>query len=225
MKKRNRLFGIDNPKKTNRIKNKNENKNKDLSVYSYKCGHKNIKLTVKKVEEFKSSEAFNSIFYYSCPFCNKDFDRQIQICPDCSQSLVKINLKKCPQCGSKNNPFKQTCWVCNASFPVLELKPEKENRWLLTLNVDGVYFRNNDIALNPRMKKLFEDLITVGFSKEPLEAWAKAYEDDVEFKKDLLKEKCKYLAQESKRRSFVYIAIAILVITISLLIIKVFWSN
>lgn len=223
MKKRKRLFKTANARKKNKEKNKDKDKN--LSIYSYKCGHKNIKLTVQKVEVLKNSEALNSIFYYNCTFCSKDFDSQVQICPDCNQPLVKINLKKCPQCGAKNNPLKQTCWVCNVPFPKLELQPEKETRLLLTLNVDGAFYRNTDKSLGLGMKELFEDLISTGFNKEPLEAWAKVHEGDIEYKKDFFRQECKHLVQESKRKSFLYITIAILVIVISFLIIMVFWSG
>ncbi len=75
------------------------------------------------------------------------------------------------------------------------------------------------------MKKLFEDLISTGFSKEPLEAWVKVQEGEMEYKKESLREECKYLAQESKRNNLLYFIVAILLIAISLLITKVFWSN
>jgi hypothetical protein len=225
MKKRNRLLRFADSKKKNKEKNKHEFKNKNLSVYSYKCGHKNIKLTVQKIESFRAPAALDSIFYYNCIFCGKDFDQTIQTCPDCNQPLVKIRLKKCPQCGAKNSPLKQKCWVCNALFPVLNLDPEKETQLLLTLNVDGSTYRNTDQSLGLGMRKLFEDLIASGFSKEPLDAWLKIHEDDIAFKKDLLKEECKYLAQESRRKLVIYAGIFILAVIISLLFVKMFWSG
>jgi hypothetical protein len=215
MKRKKHLLKIANARK--------KDKNKNLSIYSYKCGHKNIKVTVQKVEILKNSEALNLIFYYNCTFCSKDFGSQIQICPDCNQPLVKINLKKCPQCGAKNNPLKQTCWVCNTPFPKLELQPEKEIQLLLTLNVDGTFYRNSDKLLGLGMKKLFEDLISTGFSKEPLEAWAKIHEGDIAYKKEFVREECKHLAQASKRRNLMYIIALILPIIICLMLAAVFW--
>ena len=105
MKRKKHLLKIAIARKKNKEKNKNKkDKNKNVSIYSYKCGQKNIRLTVERVEVVKKSELLDSAFYYSCVFCNKDFDSQIQTCPGCNRPLVKVNLKKCPQCGGKNNP-------------------------------------------------------------------------------------------------------------------------
>lgn len=197
-------------------------KNKNLSIYSYKCGHKNIRLTVERVEMFKKSDLLDSIFYYSCVFCKKDFDSNIQTCPECGRNLVKVNLKKCPQCAAKNNPLKQTCWVCNAPFSKIELESEKETQLLLTLNVDGTFYRNTDKILGLGMKKLFEDLISSGFNKEPLEAWAKIHEEEIEYKKESLRGECKYLMREFKHKNLMYIIEFILLIIICLMLVAVF---
>ncbi|MDD5130853.1 MAG: hypothetical protein PHS66_07415, partial [Candidatus Omnitrophica bacterium] len=178
MKIKKHLLKLAKARKKNKEKNKNRKviKENNLKVYSYKCGQKNIKLTVQKVELPKNPEALNSIFYYNCTFCSKDFDfsagsrefssaninfeqasnptvnvvrdnLQVQNCPDCNRPLVKINLKKCPHCGAKNNPFKPSCWICNTPFPVLEIPTTKETQMLLTLNIDGNFYRNTDKTL------------------------------------------------------------------------------
>lgn len=223
MKKRKHLFKIDNTRKKNIEKNKNRDKGKNLSIYSYKCGHKNIRLTVEKVEVLKKSDLLDSIFYYTCVFCNKDFDSNVQVCPECGRNLTKVNLKKCPQCGGKNNLLRQTCWVCNASFPKLEQQLEKETQLLLTLNVDGVFYRNTDKTLSLNMKKLFEDLISTGFNKEPLEAWVKIHEGEIEHKKESARGEYRHLARESKHRNLLYIIALILPIIICLMLVAVFW--
>ena len=226
MKRKKHLLKIAIARKKNKEKNKNKkDKNKNVSIYSYKCGQKNIRLTVERVEVVKKSELLDSAFYYSCVFCNKDFDSQIQTCPGCNRPLVKVNLKKCPQCGAKNNAFKQTCWVCNTPFPKLELETEKETQLLLTLNVGGTFYRNTDKILGLGVKKLFEDLISTNFAREPLEAWLKIHDAEVEHKKESLRLECRNLSQEYKRKSFFYIVIVILIIGISLLIAKGFWTG
>ncbi|MCX5694785.1 MAG: hypothetical protein NT014_06700 [Candidatus Omnitrophica bacterium] len=264
MKRKKHLLRLVNARKKNKEKNKNKKESKDnnLSVYSYKCGHKNVKLTVQKVELLKEPEALNSIFYYNCTFCSKDFDSSVdkqnlssvvgetqpssnikqeqvldlkiepgsasflaQTCPDCGHPLVKINLKKCLHCGAKNNPLKQSCWVCSTPFPIIEVPTEREARLVLTLNIDGNFYRNTDKTLGLGMKRLFEDLILSGFSKEPLEAWMKIHESDIDYNKETLRQECKTLAQESTRKSIIYAGIFILMIIIGLLIIRVFWSS
>jgi len=230
MKRRKRLLKIANTRRKNKEKYKNENKDLKLSVYSYKCGNKDIRLTVQKKEVPKNSKTLNSVYYYNCTFCSKDFDTcgDIQIppfCPDCNQPLVKINLRKCPQCGAKNNPLKETCWICNAPFAKAELGIEKETQLLLTLNIDGVFYRNTDKPQGLGLKKLFEDLITTGFSKDPLESWIRAQENNLEDRKESLREECRFLAQESKRKSLTYIAAGMLIITILLLLARMFWSD
>lgn len=215
MNKRKRLLKIANAGK--------KNKDQNLSIYSYKCGHKNIKLTVERAEILKKSDLLDSIFYYSCVFCNKDFDSGIQICPGCNRNLTKVNLKKCPQCGAKNNPLKHACWVCNAPFPELEQETEKETQLFLTLNIDGTLYRNTDKMLGLGMKKLFEDLISAGFSKEPLEAWAKIHQGEIEYKKESVREELRNLARESKRKNLMYIIALILPVIICLILLAVFW--
>ncbi|MDD5109362.1 MAG: hypothetical protein PHC29_07690 [Candidatus Omnitrophica bacterium] len=221
MKIRKRLLKIANARK--KEKEKNKNKGKNLSIYNYKFGHKNIKLTVERLEVLKKSNSVDSIFYYSCVFCNKDFDPNVQICPDCGRDLTKINLKKCQHCGAKNNPSKGTCWVCNAPFPKLDEKVDKEVHLLLTLNINNNLYRNTDKILGLGMKKLFEDLITAGFSKEPLEAWVKIHEWEIEHIKESVMVECKNLAREYKRKNLLYIITFILPILICLMIAFVFW--
>jgi hypothetical protein len=225
MKRIKHFLKVANAKRKNKEKNKNADKDKKLRTYSYKCGKKNIKLTVEKVEVLKESDLADSIFYYSCVFCNKNFDSQVQICPGCNRPLVKVNLKKCPQCGAKNNALKQACWVCGAPFPKLELEAEKEAQLLLTLNVDGIFYRNTDKTLGLGLKKLFADLISANFSKEPLETWVKIQEVEIENKKESFKQEFKYLLSASRKTSFINITIVILMIGIGLLIIKGFWSG
>jgi hypothetical protein len=204
---------------------KKPRKERQIKTYTYRCGHKNIKLTVEKIEVLKSPENSAPGFYYNCIFCGKDFEPPIRTCPDCNQPLVRINIKKCPQCGAKNNSLKETCWVCAAPFPKLELQPEQETRLLLTLNIEGVYYRNTDQSLAPGVKKLFEDLISSNFNKKPLEAWVRAHEDNVEYKKETFREECKYLLRKSKYKSLVYLFMIVLVIFICFLIVKGFWSG
>ena len=257
MKIKKHLLKLAKARKKQKEKNRNKKVSKDnnLKVYNYKCGQKNIKLTVQKVELTKVPEILSSIFYYNCTFCSKDFDpsvknkdllfaadenhaypevdsekvsnsspgivkvnTRIPNCPDCNRPLVKINLKKCPQCGAKNNPLKPSCWICNAPFPALEISLEKESRLLLTLNIDGNFYRNTDKVLGLGMKKLFEDLIAAGFSKEPLESWAKIHESDIEYKKESIRRECKRLAKRSRYKIFVYTILAILMILIGVLI-------
>jgi len=225
MKRRRHLLKLAYAKKRIKEKRLARNQEEKANVYSYKCGNRNIKLTVQKTEVIKPSELLSQVFYYQCVFCGKDFDTQTQACPDCQKPLTRVNLKKCPQCGAKNNPLKQNCWICNAAFPKLELATEKETQLFLTLNVDGVFYRNTDPSLSLSLKKLFEDLITAGFSKEPLEAWVKAQEGALEYKKESLREECKILAQESKQSNLVYIILAVLSIGIIFLLFKVFWSG
>jgi len=212
-------------KSKKKVVQKIKNKNNNISNYSYKIGNKSIKLTVERVEVVTKSDLTDSIFYYTCVFCKKDFDANLQVCPDCSQLLVKVNLKKCPLCGAKNNPAKQTCWVCNGPFPKVEEKVEIESQVLLTLNVNGNFYRNTDKVLGLGMRKLFDDLIAANFSKEPLEAWVKIHEGEVEFKKEFAREECKYLAKESKRRNIVYLIGIILPVIICLMLFFVFWSK
>jgi len=223
MRIKKRLLKIAQARKKNKEKNQNKDKNKNVSIYSYKCGQKNIKLTVERVSVLKKSDRLDSIFYYSCIFCDKDFDSNIQTCPECSRDLVKVNLKKCQLCGAKNNPAKESCWVCNGPFPKLEEKVDKEAQLLLTLNINNNLYRNTDKILSLGMRKLFEDLISAGFSKEPLEAWVKIHEGEIEYKKESLREECKHLAGESKRSNLMYIITLILPIIICLMLVVVFW--
>ncbi len=202
-----------------------KNKNKNISNYNYKIGNKNIKLTVERVEVLKKSDLTDSIFYYSCAFCNKDFDPDVQTCPDCGRPLAKVNLKKCQLCGAKNNPAKQNCWVCNGAFPKLEERIEKESQILLTLNINNYFYRNTDKVLELGMRRLFEDLISTNFSKEPLEAWAKLHEGEVEFRKEFAREECRNLANESKHRSLIYIIAILMPVIICLMLFVVFWSK
>jgi hypothetical protein len=230
MRKKNRLLRIFNlkPKEKKKVKtsrqNQPENKKQDLSTYNYKCGQRNITLSVQKIQLLKDPQ-IDSVFYYACAFCVKDFDAQTTVCPDCGKPLTKINLKKCPGCGAKNKPPAKTCWVCSAPFPPFEVSVQKEERLLLALNIDGNIYRNTDPALGLGMKKLFEDLIAGGFSKEPLDTWIKFYEDNLSFKKDMFRQECKSLAQESRKKDVNYFVIFIIVVGIGILIFRVFWSN
>jgi hypothetical protein len=227
MKRRKHLFKIEQNRRKNKARNIIGAKSKNVTVYSYKCGQKNIKLTVEKEEVLKPPpEDSSGVYYYACSFCSKDFDAQIQTCPDCHQPLVRVNLKKCPQCSAKNTPLRQSCWVCNAPFPQLQTPPsEKDTRLLLTLNVDGNIYRNTDRYLGLGLRKLFEDLIAAGFSREPLEAWAKLYEGQVESKKELIREECKTLVRESKQRALGYtLVLAGIIVFIAIMVIRGMFS-
>ncbi|MFA5199431.1 MAG: zinc ribbon domain-containing protein [Candidatus Omnitrophota bacterium] len=195
----------------NKVKILKPDKKRDVSNYSYKIGNKVYKLTVEKVDIEKRSDQTDSIFYYSCPFCSKDFDPSIDTCPGCGKPLTRVNLKKCQSCGAKNNPSKLNCWVCSAPFPKIEEIIEKESKVLLTLNISNHFYRNTDKILGLGMRKLFDDLIACNFSKEPLEAWAKLYQGEEEFRKESIREECKNLAKESKRQSLFYNLVMVLV--------------
>jgi len=225
MKKRKKIrFKIGIAK--NKNKEKNEEKNKNIRIYSYKIGNKNIKLTVEKREVVKKSDLVDSVFYYNCEFCNKDFDPGIQTCTVCGRALTRINLKKCQLCGAKNNPAKQNCWVCNGPFPELEEKIEKGSEVVLTLDINNHFYRNTDKVLDLGMRKLFDDLVSTNFSREPLEAWVKLYENEVEFRKEFAKEECRNLAKESRRKSIVYMFFAILLpIFILAMLSLIFWAK
>jgi len=209
-------------KKIKKFKNKNQN----IKVYTYKCGHNNIRLTVEKVELDKKSGILDSIFFYRCEFCNKDYeDANIQACPQCNRPLTKINLKKCPACGVKNNPAKETCWVCGAPFPKLPERLDKEIQLLLTLKVNENYYRNTDKLLGLGMRKLFDDLVASNFRKETMDAWIKKYETESEFTKQSVKEECKYISRESRNKSLLNVVSFILIIIVILMIAYVFWAK
>jgi len=73
------------------------------------------------------------------------------------------------------------------------------------------------------VKQLFEELIATNYSKTPLERWIKNQEDNLEYKKEAFKEKCRYSAQEFRRNNFIYLVMIILLAAIILLVIQVFW--
>lgn len=208
----------------NRIRKKARPK-RDITTYNYKIGNRTIKLTVEKIEEEKRSGLTDSIFYQTCVFCNKDFGPQDQNCPECGQPLARVNLKKCEFCGAKNKPARRNCWVCNGNFPGMEESVEKITRTILTLNINNHLFRNTDKILGLGMRKLFDDLIASNFSKEPLEAWLKFYEEEEEFKREMAREQCRRLKDEYRQKSIMYTLFSLLIVVIFLTLLAVFWTK
>lgn len=214
---------LKNQKNKTRVKGNSASQEKKLSVYHYKIGRNNIKLTVEKIQVLNKSDLVDAIFYYSCSFCKKDFAADVTVCPDCQHELVRVNLKKCPKCGAKNNPALAACWVCSQAFPKVEQKLETQEELLLTLAINNHIYRKTDQGLSSGIKKLFVDLIAANFSQEPLEAWIKIYEQGIENKKEILTEEYRYLVEGHKKRSLLHIVEIIVAIAICLLIIVVFW--
>ncbi|TRZ95583.1 hypothetical protein D4R78_02870 [bacterium] len=219
MKDRRYFFKKKNTKKKAQDQNKH-----NPSVYHYKLGNRKIKLTVQKQEEYKKANLTSVVFYYSCVFCKKDFDQEAQACPDCGRPLAKINLRKCQQCGAKNLPARESCWVCNGAFPKLEVDTTKEIQTVLVLEADGRVYKSTDESLSQDIKKLFSDLVSSKFSKEALETWAKRRGLKDEYKKESIKEELGYLKQQHQQQDIIYILIVIGVIVAIILLIRVFWS-
>jgi hypothetical protein len=211
-------------KKNINKKRPQDQKKNNPSVYHYKLGNRKIKLTVQKQEECKEVSLTSAVFYYSCVFCKKDFDQETQVCPDCTRPLAKINLRKCQQCGAKNPPAKESCWVCNAAFPKLEVATTKEMKTVLVLEADGMVYKSTDESLSPDLKKLFSDLLSSKFSKQALEAWAKRTGLKDAYKKESIKEELGYLKQQHQQQDIVFLLIVIGAIVAIILLIRVFWS-
>lgn len=211
---------------TSNLKNKEQPQNTNSVIYNYKFGHKNIRLTVEKIEVLKKSTITDAIFYYHCLFCNQDFDSSAGICPVCNRPLAKVSLKKCEHCGAKNSLEKQNCWICNNAFAKLAEKTDQETQWLLTLNIDGNLYRNTDKILRAGTKKLFEDLVASGFSKEPLETWVKVHDQEIEHLNESIREEFKHLTRETKLKNLAYmVALVILPVIICLMLAVVFWPK
>ncbi len=118
MKKRKHHFKVEQNRRKAEEKNKVE-KNKDVSIYSYTSGQKNINLAMETVGVLKTPETVSPVNYHVRFFCGKALDAQTQTCPDSNHPLVKVNFK--------NSPLRQTCRVCSAPFSQLESAPaEKE---------------------------------------------------------------------------------------------------
>jgi len=219
MKDRRYFFKKKNTKKKTQEQNKN-----NPSVYHYKLGNRKIKLTVQKQEEYKKVNLTSAVFYYSCVFCKKDFDQEAQVCPSCGKPLAKVNLRKCQQCGAKNSPVRESCWVCNCAFPKLEVDTTKEIVTVLILEADGRVYKSTDESLSPDIKKLFSDLVSSKFSKEAMEDWAKRSGLKDEYKKESIKEELGYLKRQHQQQDTIYILVVIGVILGIAFLIYVFWS-
>ena len=201
---------------------------KNSSVYTYKFGNKTVKLTVQKVEVPAKQDPSKSVFYYSCLSCKNDFDGDMQVCPGCGKPVTRINLRKCPQCGAKNNPARARCLMCNASFPKLEVAATGGIETVMRLDAGGMIYKSTDQSLTPRMKKLFEDLASSGFSKASLEPWVNSHEahhPHDPYIRESMGDEYDHMVQEYKYEKYIFACIAILTLIGTLLFIRVYWFN
>ncbi|MGE5197613.1 MAG: hypothetical protein ACM3IL_03805 [Deltaproteobacteria bacterium] len=187
-------------------------------IYHYKIGGKKIKLRVDRSDLPKEADLLPLIFYYSCLYCNKDFDSVTQTCPQCSRPLTKVNLKKCDKCGATNKPGRTTCWVCSAPFTMPEVKTDKETVSVLTLEMHDRVYKSTDKDLKDDIKNLFADLMAKGFDKGVFEDWAKRKEFHSEAAREFLQERKSYSERERKHQYRLGIIAVIIIIVIFLVL-------
>jgi hypothetical protein len=200
-------------------------KNKEADTYCYSFGNKTAKLRIGKVNILKESDIKEAVFYYRCFDCNKDFDSDLQACPECAKPLAKINLKKCPKCSAKNDPARGACWVCNVPLPMPQIKPDREITDVLVLEMNGKVYRSTDKFLSDDIKRLFAGLAANGFDKKAFESWVKGKELRSETTISLVKDEVVYLKHKRKNRVAFEMAVGIIFTATLLLLIWVFQAK
>ncbi|MDD5096985.1 MAG: hypothetical protein PHU59_00635 [Candidatus Omnitrophica bacterium] len=194
------------------------------STYLYKFGKNDFKLTVLKEEVPRLIDLPGTVFHSHCESCLKDFDAEVTNCSFCQKPLVKINLRRCQKCGAKNDLLKQSCWVCNTTFPSSGIITRNEIQTVLILEMNGEIYKSTNQLLSPSIKKLFEDLISSNFSKEAFQSWINRSGFEIEYRKEVNRSSAWHSHWEFTWQNMVHLAlVVVLPLVIILLLISAFW--